>query len=305
VNKSFIELEKYYELKSIDCTKATLFYYKNTLDKFVLYFDIKNISDLSNIKSEDIQQYMYFLANNKNAKNSNTAKNSANAHFRVIKAFCNWLIEQDYLAKSPCEGIKQFKIAKEIKFYLKKDEIKSILLNCRSAKDKLIIALLLYTGIRVGEISKIKISDIDDNHLLIHGKGRKERNVILIPYIIDLLGKYLETRSDENEFLLVSRKNFGKRSRELHSVTPQAVRDVIKKIAKRSDIDTNRINNITPHTFRRTFAVNLAKNGHASSFQIQKALGHSNIQTTQIYLEAAGAEISDSALLGQVVPIGI
>lgn len=299
------ELNWYYELKRVDCTKATLSSYRNTLDKFIVYFGIKNIEDTKQISSNDMQEYMYFLASNKNAKNKDTAKNSANANLRIIKAFYNWLIEQECLQESPCNNIKQFKVSKKIKIYLKESEIISIMSNCKSIKDKLVIALLLYTGIRVGEIARIKILDIHENRLLIHGKGRKERSVILIPYILDLLNKYLSSRSDDNEYLFVSRKNFGTRSRELHNITPQSIRDIVKKIAKKSNIDKNRMKEISPHTFRRTFAVNLAQGGHASSFQIQKALGHSNIQTTQIYLEGAGAEIADSALLNQVVPIGV
>ena len=299
------ELNKFYELKSIDCTKTTLLSYKNALDRFVLYFDIKNIDDLSNIKSEDIQQYMYILADNKNAKSSETAKNSTNSHFRIVKAFYNWLIEKEYLLDTPCKGIKQFKVAKKIKIYLKESETDSILSNCKSVKDKLVIALLLYTGIRVGEIAKIKISDINDNHLLIHGKGRKERKVILIPHITNLIEEYLSKRFDDNEYLFVSRKNFGSASRELHSITPQAIRDIVKKIAKISNIDESRIDDVSPHTFRRTFAVNLTQKNKASTFQLQKVMGHSNVQTTQIYLEGAGAEISDQVMLEQLVPAGI
>ena len=88
------ELNQFFDLKSIDCTKSTLLSYKNAIDRFILYFEVKNISDLSAIKSEDMQQYMYILANNKNSKNSETAKNSANSHFRVVKSFYNWLIEK-------------------------------------------------------------------------------------------------------------------------------------------------------------------------------------------------------------------
>ena len=299
------ELIEYYELKSIDCTKTTLLSYKNALDRFIIYFNIKNIDDLSNIKSENIQQYMYVLADNKKAKSPETAKNSANSHFRIIKAFYNWLIEKEYLLNTPCKGIKQFKVAKKIKMYLKKSETNSILANCKSTKDKLVIALLLYTGIRVGEIAKIKIADINDNHLLIHGKGRKERKVILIPHITSLINEYLAKRSDDNEYLFVSRKNFGNSSRELHSITPQAIRDIVKKIAKRSNIDESRIDDVSPHTFRRTFAVNLTQNNKASTFQLQKVMGHSSVQTTQIYLEGAGAEISDQVMLEQLVPMGI
>ena len=300
-----VELKKYYDLKSIDCTKTTLSSYQNTLDRFVVYFNIKNIEDIKLISSDDIQQYMYHLADNKNAKNKDTAKNSANAHFRIIKAFYNWLISQDYLLESPCRNIKQFKTVKKLKIYLNETEIFSILSNCKTVRDKLVIMLLLYTGIRVGEVAKIKIPDISGNHLLIHGKGRKERKVILIPHIVKLLEEYLASRSDDNEYLFVSRKNFGTRSRELHNISTQAIRDIVKKIAKRSDIDENRIDEIAPHTFRRTFAVNLTKNYKASTFQLQKAMGHSSVQTTQIYLEGAGAEISDDVMLEQIVPEGV
>ena len=296
------ELNQYYNLKSIDCTNATLLSYRNALSRFILYFDIKNLQDVSQISSDDIQNYMYDLANNENAKDSETAKNSANSHFRIIKAFYNWLMEKGYLSDSPCKNIKQFKVTKKLKIYLKEKEISSILSSCRTVKNQLIISLLLYTGIRVGEIAKIKIIDIDQNHLIIHGKGRKERKVILIPHITNLLEKYLASRSDDNEYLFVSRKNFGTGTRELHNVSAQSIRNVVKKIAQKSSIDEDRIDDISPHTFRRTFAVQLTQKYKASAFQLQKALGHANVQTTQIYLEGAGAEISDNVMLEQVVP---
>jgi len=91
----------------------------------------------------------------------------------------------------------------------------------------------------------------------------------------------------------------------LHNISTQAIRDIVKKIAQKSDIDENRVNEIVPHTFRRTFAVNLTQNYKASTFQLQKAMGHSSVQTTQIYLEGAGAEISDDVMLEQVVPEGV
>lgn len=298
----FKEVNKYYEMVQNNYTKATYNSYTSIINTFLNHFDIKSIDDLNSITQENMRDYISFLAQSKNAKNADTAKNSANAHLRVLRAFYNWQVENGYLTNQPCQNVKSFKELKSIKVYLSEEEHDKMIMSAKSLRDKLIVALPLYTGIRVGEMVKIKISDISGNHLIIHGKGRKERALILNSFIMKLLNRYLATRNDDCDFLFVSKKGFGTSPRIMHGITTEAVRQIIRKVAIRADIDEERIGLIAPHTFRRTFAIKLARELKASAFQIQKALGHENITTTQRYLESAGSEIADEVMLEQKAP---
>jgi site-specific recombinase XerD len=301
MEKKLNELSEYFSSLKNNVTEATYKSYYYVLSRFVNYFRIIHIDDLKSLTPKDIESYMEFLI--KDANNIEKAKNSANAHFRIIKAFCNWLLlERKYIQNSPCFGVKRYKEAKTLKVYLTKEERDSIILSEKDIKHKAILSLLLYTGIRVGEIVKIKRQDITENHLLIHGKGRKERQVIINSYVLDLINKYLNSRNDDCEFLFVSKKGFGNTAGRVHGLTTQAIRDIVNNAKFKANIDIKKCKKITPHTLRRTFSIRLVQDQKASAFQIQKVLGHSSILTTQRYLEPAGAEIADDVMLEQEEP---
>lgn len=299
----FKELQEYLDITKMNSSPNTFLSYKQALIPFMSHFNISHLSDFKNLTSEDIQNYLFVLSDNKNAKNPETAKNTANAKYRVIKAFCNWLSDKGYIDNSPCKGVKRFKEAKILKVYLTREEQDKMILSCKSIRDRIIISLPLYTGIRVGELVKIKRKDIVGNHLLIHGKGRKERKVIINGYVMDLIHKYLESRNDNCEYLLVSKKGFGDLAGTVHGLSTEAVRHLTKKYAELAGIDEERIDKIAPHTFRRTFAIRLTKDYKASAFQIQKAMGHSSIRTTELYLNSAGSEIADDVMMEQDAPV--
>lgn len=294
------EIEEFFAFKKNNLSSSTLRSYTYVLNKFINYFNIIHIEDLKNVTTKDIQLYMDFLIENK--KNVEKAKNSANAHFRIIKAFFNWIVSMKYLAESPMINARRFKEAKILKVYLNKEEKDKIILSGSSLKNKAILALALYTGIRVDEIVKIKKSDIAEGHLVINGKGRKQRKVVLNPYVIDIISEYLKSRNDDCPFLFVSKKGFGDSAGIVHGLTTQAIRDIVNKQKKLAKIDPQKAMKTTPHTLRRTFAIAIVKDQRASAFQVQKVLGHESILTTQRYLEASGAEIADDVMLEQEAP---
>ena len=299
----FKELEEYYKVIS-SLSEHTIKSYEASISSFFDYLKIETFEDLKNVSTENVSDWMLHLSNNPNAKNKDTAKSSANARFRVIKAFYNWLIEMGYIDSSPCEAVRRFREAKNVKIYLTDEEWSSMLLNCKNLKQKLMLAMVLYTGLRRQELVNIKLSDISENRLTVHGKGRKERILILNEYVVDLIDEYLKSRDDDCDYLFVTRRSgFGDyKSGEAHGISEESFRQSVKKAAVEAGIDKRRIKKIAPHTLRRTFAVNLAKNYGASSFQIQKALGHESVKTTEIYLSAAGSEIADDVMLKQKPP---
>jgi len=292
-------MDAYNEFMAIvknDRTVSTYNSYQWNLGNFINNFNLATLEDLEKLTVKNIREYLDGL------KTGGLQSSSVNTRLRTLKTFFAWLLENEYIKSNPMTKIKKYIETKKIATILTADEREAIIASCKkNLKLKLMVSMMLYTGLRREEVVNIRIEDISNCHLLIHGKGRKERVVAIHPYVCDLINQYLAKRETDFEYLFCSRKaGFGTQGGEWHKITPQAVYDAIKKACRLAGIDEAKV---APHTLRRTFSCDLARGG-ASSFQIQKALGHSSIITTERYLSAAGAEIADEALLNQPSPKG-
>lgn len=138
-------------------------------------------------------------------------------------------------------------------------------------RDKLILALLYSSGLRVSEIVKIKKTDIDlvERTLRIRGKGDKDRIVLFDENTKLLIEDYIQNNEDV-EYLFVNRQN--------KPLTSRYIQLMIKKYAEEIGIDKK----VTPHILRHSFATHLLRNG-VDIRAIQQLLGHTNLSTTQIY----------------------
>ena len=136
------------------------------------------------------------------------------------------------------------------------------------------IECFLSTGCRVGEISSIKIEDVDfrKGECIVHGKGNKERKVFFNDRSILRLSEYIDYRKDNCEYLFCSIKKPFKR------LNVGGVETNIRNIGEKAGVT-----NCHPHRFRRTMACNALKKGMPIE-QIQALLGHENIETTKVYL---------------------
>jgi integrase/recombinase XerD len=292
-------MNEYNEFMAIvknDRTVSTYNSYQWNLGNFIDNFNLATLEDLEKLTAKNIREYLDGL------KNNGFESSSVNTRLRTLKTFFAWLLENEYIGSNPMTKIKKYIETKKIATILSADEREAIIVSCgKNLKLKLMVSLMLYTGLRREEVVNIRLEDINNCHLLIHGKGRKERVVAIHTYVCDLLNKYIAKRATDFEYLFCSRKaGFGSQGGEWHKLTPQAIYNAVKKACRLAGIDEEKV---APHTLRRTFSCDLARGG-ASSFQIQKALGHSSIITTERYLSAAGAEIADEALLNQPSPKG-
>ena len=145
--------------------------------------------------------------------------------------------------------------------------------NCESIRDLAIIELLISTGMRVGELVKLNIDDINfhERECVVFGKGESERVVYFDARTKLHLIQYLNTRSDDNPALFVSIRSPYKR------LGINGVETRLKKLGLKSNID-----NVHPHKFRRTLATNAIDKGMPIE-QVQKLLGHMQIDTTMQY----------------------
>ena len=291
----FNEFEEYFSTLKIDKSPNTLRSYTNALNRFIEYFSIKCVDDIKKLSDSDIQSYLNFLASKPSAKNKDTAKSSANAHYRVIKAFLNWLKEHDYIEDVPIAKVRRYKEAKRVAEILTKEERDNIIL---ATKKRLglhaMMVVMFYTGIRRSEAINIKIEDINNGYLLIHGKGNKERQLPLTPFVQSVIKEYLSKRKDGSPYLFVSLHG-------QHQITDSSLQARVKKACEMGGIEEERLKKIGAHTIRRSFACNLLLDGW-STFAIQKALGHSSVLTTDLYVEPAKSIAATKALMNQSAP---
>ena len=146
-----------------------------------------------------------------------------------------------------------------------------------AVRNRAVFELLFGTGMRIGELCGLRNCDVDLEHGLVHiiGKGNKERIVdVCMPVTLTALQEWVQVRktsADSSALFFTNRLGRG--------LSPQIVRLLVHQMAKECNI----VKNVTPHTFRHTFATLLLEE-NVDVFTIQHILGHSSISTTQIYM---------------------
>ena len=193
----------------------------------------------------------------------------------IINGFFEWAVNNEHIRRNPCKCIESIKYRKKQRIPLTKSELNKVRKSCNCLRETTIIEFLYCTGCRVSEVENLDISDVnfDTNEVFIeNGKGKKDRKIYLTENAKQLLLNYIQTRTDNNDALFVSKRKPYKRLRK------PGIENLVRTIGIRADLSRQ----ISPHLFRNTLATNMLKNG-ADITSIQHILGHSNIQTTMIY----------------------
>jgi site-specific recombinase XerD len=281
------EINEYITTLKLDKSSRTIVSYEAAIQKLIRFLNIQTFEDLKNVTPSNLRE----LQNN--MKESGLQASSINANMRPLKAMFNWFVENQYVESSPVSKVKALKTPKKLLAYLTEEETSLIVKSCKRVLDKLIIVLLITTGLRRNELVSLKISDIVGNHIIVNGKGSKQRKLILHPDVCVLLNQWLKIRNrkygDSCEYLLISK--MGKQ------FTGNAIRDKVKASMKRAGFSEERIQEIHTHSLRHTFVANLFESG-ADIFTAQSALGHSDLATTQIYAHLRNSAL-DRAMLNQ------
>lgn len=246
------------------CSERTIQYYKVTIRHF-----LKLITEpIRKITTEQIRQYLvdYQSINN-------CSKVTVDNVRRNVSSFFSWLEEEDYILKSPMRRIHKIKTTKTIKNTITDEEIERLRDQCGCKRDLAIIDLLYSTGMRVGELVRLNIEDIDFNEreCIVLGKGDKERRVYFDAKTKIHLQDYLANRSDTNPALFVSL------DAPYNRLQISGVEVRLRMLGRSLGIER-----IHPHKFRRTMATRAIDKGMPVE-QVQKILGHSQIDTTMQY----------------------
>ena len=246
------------------CSDRTINYYEATVEHLLSQIEI----NVRKITTEEIREYLSNYQKRNNCSNV-TIDNIR----RNISSFFSWLEEEDYILKSPMKRIHKIKTKTVVKNVISDEEIEKLRDNCKEKRDLAIIDLLYSTGIRVGELVNLNIDDIDfeGRECVVYGKGDKERQVYFDAKAKIHLKEYIESRTDRNKALFVTL------DAPYDRLKISGVEIRLRKLGKRLHLTR-----IHPHKFRRSMATRAIDKGMPIE-QVQKILGHSQIDTTMQY----------------------
>lgn len=269
----YIDLFLTYMKSERGATVNTLKAYEKDLKQFLSFIREENL-EIHSISRDSVRDFIVLLTESRYNKNSIIRKLS------TLRRFYTFMVKRGFMNENPLVSLFSPKQEKILPNFLTQSEmerlIESIPLDIPlGIRDRAIIEMLYSTGVRIGELVQLNLSDIKDNRqILIKGKGNKERIVFLGDYAIKSLKRYLEevrpklVKDIRERALFLSR--FGTR------LTCRSIERMMEKYGIQLGRD------ISPHTIRHSFATHLLENG-ADLRAVQELLGHSDLSTTQKY----------------------
>ncbi|OGC04647.1 tyrosine recombinase XerC [candidate division WOR-1 bacterium RIFOXYA12_FULL_43_27] len=233
------------------------------LDKF-----LKNKkADFAKVDRVLAREFLYALQK-KYSRRSLARKISA------CRSFFRFLLREKYLNQNPFELVKTPKLERRLPNFLYEDEMNKLLENIVNPRDKAILELLYSSGIRVSEVTKLNLSDLDleAGEIRVFGKGSKERIVLVGRFAVAAIKDYIKNERPKVKSLALFLNKRGGR------LTQRSIERMIKFLSKKSGL----LKKVTPHTIRHTFATHLLTRG-ADLRTVQELLGHTSLSTTQVY----------------------
>ncbi|MCI9074606.1 MAG: tyrosine-type recombinase/integrase [Dorea sp.] len=280
-----VELEEYDNFSYLDmfltakriegCSERTIEYYQSTVKKLLEKMNIPVRKMTTEVLREYLAQYQGI---------NNCSKVTIDNVRRNLSSFFSWLEEEDYILKSPIRRIHKVKTKKVVKEVISDENLESLRDGCCEKRDLAMIDILVSTGMRVGELVNLNISDLDfeERECVVYGKGDKERKVYFDARSKLHIQNYLLERNDSNPALFVS-LNAPYQRLQISGVETR-LRELGRKL---------QINNIHPHKFRRTMATKAIDKGMPIE-QVQKLLGHQQIDTTMEYAMVNQSNVKSS-----------
>lgn len=264
------------------CSERTLAYYKATIEHMLSII----VTPLRQVQTDDLRAYLaeYQLRNN-------CSKTTVDNIRRNLSSFFSWLEAEDYIIKSPIRRIHKIRTGSKVKETLSEECIEKLRDSCLQIRDLAMIDLLYSTGIRVGELVNLNINDInfEERECIVYGKGNKQRKVYFDAKTKVHLKRYLEQRKDYNEALFVTLDS------PFERLKISGVEIRLRKLGRLASLDQR----VHPHKFRRSMATRAIDKGMPIE-QVQKLLGHQQIDTTMHYamVNQSNVKISHRKFIG-------
>jgi integrase/recombinase XerD len=270
--QNYLRIEKGLSKNSIDA-------YSRDVKKLIAYLELNEIIlSPTKITDDDVKQFMYQIAKNLNARSQARLLSG-------LRNFFNYLIFEDYRNDNPTSLLEPPKIGRKLPDTLSVNEIDLIISSIDLSTDegernRTIIETLYSCGLRVSELINLKLSDLffDEGFIRVLGKGNKQRFIPIntqtqkyISIYLNTIRSHIKIQKGFEDTLFLNRR--GKQ------LTRVMIFTIVKDLAEKAGIKKN----VSPHTFRHSFATHLLEHG-ANLLAIQQMLGHESITTTEIYM---------------------
>jgi len=224
----------------------------------------------ASVETEDIKKYMAHLISDKGQKPSSVSLALSSMKF----------LYDEMMEKNLFGNIKMPKLESKLPTVLTKDEMKQLIDSINNTKHKLLVKMLYSSGLRVSECVNLKVVDLDFKErfgTVRHGKGKKDRNIVLSESIIDDLRSYIEEKKNDSEYVFDVK---GK------AMSVRQAQRVVTDAAKKAGIKKR----VFCHALRSSFATHLLESGTDIRI-IQELLGHANLATTQRYTKVSREQL--------------
>lgn len=270
-SEGIAQIEKFKQyLRSKRYSESTITTYSEALKSFLVFYRNKPIAEITN---EDVIVYNneYILKNNLSASYQNQTINSIKLFFKII-----------HNSKIIIAELHRPKNAKTLPNVLSKEETFRLIDLTTNLKHKTLLALIYSAGLRISEAINMKITDIDNQRMLIHiknAKGKKDRYTLLSTKVLELLKEY---------YTIYKPKTFLFEGQYGEQYSSRSAQSVLHQSAKKAGITKQ----ISLHTLRHSFATHLLENGTDLRY-IQDLLGHSSPKTTMIYTHVSSTSLKN------------
>lgn len=252
---------------------------ENYCSDIVQYLDYLTSEGINfkNIEYSDLRFYLMYLKDEKKENNS-----SIDRKLSALRGFYKFLATEKITDNNAFSLVTGLKKEKKLPRYFEYNELEELfkvpdLRTALGQRDRLIIEMLYATGLRVGELVSVKVSDIDlgSRVILVLGKGNKERRVTYGDYCHDALKLYLS-----DGYLKLNKTGSGYLflNNNGEVITERGIRYILDRVIKKTSLNKS----ISPHVLRHSFATHLLNEG-CDLLTVQKLLGHESISATQVY----------------------
>jgi len=267
--RRYLKLEKGYSANTLDA-------YLRDVDKLFRYLALEQV-DVLDVKLEDLEHFAAFISD------LGIGPRSLARILSGVRQFYRFLVVDGYLEVDPTELLESPKQPDHLPEVLSTAEVDLLeqaidLTKWEGHRNRAIIEVLFSCGLRVSELTNLKLSNlyVDEQYIRVMGKGAKERLVPISPRALDELNYWFADRNEmkikpgEEDYVFLNRRG--------HHLTRTMILIMIKRYALEAGIKKT----ISPHTLRHSFATSLLEGG-ADLRAIQAMLGHESIGTTEIY----------------------
>ncbi|MYL33245.1 tyrosine-type recombinase/integrase [Pontibacillus yanchengensis] len=272
-------------------TKKTLINKRQEYKQLKLYLKEKRgITELDCVTSFDLKAYI------RSKRQSGLQPQSIVSMAKMVKAFFNWCVEEEYLVESPMKKVALPQVPKRVKDGLSIEDVQAMI-DCFTfktyleARNKAILAMMADCGLRAIEIRQLTNKDLQDTSILINGKGNKQRMVSISPELKKVLIKFdrikkshFDTRLGADEPYFLNYKG--------NEMSHVGLYNAVQLAKERCNITKK----VSPHDFRHFYSVESINQG-LDIYSLSRLLGHADVSVTQRYLES----MKDDALLNKSI----